>query len=58
MSCLKYENIEIEESSREGQDDVRKPLLIVSGGVRPKDDMARRVAEVLNLELAQGSMPT
>lgn len=40
MSCLNYENIEIEYAKGEGQDDV-----------------AHRVAEVLDLELAQGSMP-
>jgi hypothetical protein len=57
MSCLKFENIGIEESLGEGQENVRKPLFVVSGRVRPNDDVAGRVAEVLDLELAQGSMP-
>ena len=57
MSCLRYEAIEIEESTDEGQDDVRKPLFVVSGRIPPNDDVAGHVAEVLDLELAQGSMP-
>jgi hypothetical protein len=57
MSCLKYEDIEIDESTGAVQDDVGKPLFIVSGRLRPEDDVARRVAEVLEVELAQGSMP-
>ena len=59
MSCLKYEDIEIEESTGEGQEqnDVSKPLFVVSRRLGPSDDVARRMAQVLDLELAQGSMP-
>jgi len=53
MSCVEYENVEIEESASES-----KPFVVPSRRVRPGDQVALRVTEVLDLQLAQGSMPT
>ena len=60
MSCVECESMEIEESTSEkgGEAQRSKPFVVPSGRVRPGDQVARRVAEVLNFELSQGSMPT
>ncbi len=59
MSCVEYERVEIEVSTGEKQGDAQKPKLfaVPSGRVRPGDQAARVVAEILDFELAQGSMP-
>ena len=59
MSCVEYESVEIEESTseKEGGAGRPKPFVVPSIRVRPGDHVAGRVAEVLDFELAQGSMP-
>jgi hypothetical protein len=60
MSCVEYERVRIEESAskKEGEAQGSKPFVVPSIRVRPGDQVAARVAEVLNFELAHGSMPT
>jgi hypothetical protein len=60
MSRVEYKNVGIEEFASRKQDEVQKSKLfaVPSGRVLPGDQVAGRVAEVLELELAQGSMPT
>jgi hypothetical protein len=60
MSCIEYETVEIEESIREKKGEARrlKSVAVPSGRVRPGDQVACRVAEVLDIQLARGSMPT
>lgn len=60
MRCVEYERMRIEESTSEKQGEAEglKPFVVPSIRVRPDDQVARRVAEVLDFELAQGSMPT
>jgi len=60
MSCVEYERMRIEESTSEKQGETQglKPFVVPSIRVRPDDQVARRVAEVLDFELARGSMPT
>jgi len=60
MSCVEYESVEIEESASEkaGETLKSKPFAVPSRRVRPGDQVALRVAEVLNIQLARGSMPT
>jgi hypothetical protein len=60
MNCVEYESVEIEESTSEkkGEAQRSKPLAVPSSRVRPGDQVAVRVAEVLNVQLARGSMPT
>lgn len=60
MSCVEYETVETEESTNQNQGGIRrlKPFVVPSGGPGLGDEVARRVAEVLAFELAQGSMPT
>lgn len=60
MSCLEYEEMENEESATEAQGPVarRKTLVVMSDRAGAEDYATRRAAEVLDLELAQGSMPT
>ena len=59
MSCVESESVEIEKSERERKGDasVSRPFIIPGARVRPSDWVARRVAEILDFELAQGSMP-
>ena len=59
MSCVAYENVELEGSAIEnGSEALRLRPFVVGGRRRPfEDEVARRVAEVVDLELAQGSMP-
>jgi hypothetical protein len=60
MSCVEYESVEMEESAsqKEGETHQSKPFAVPSHRVRRDDQVALRVAEVLNLQLARGSMPT
>lgn len=59
MSYIEYESVGIEESKseKEREDQGSEPLAVPSGRVRPGDRAAFRVAEVLNFQLARGSMP-
>jgi len=50
--------IEESTSEKQGEAEGLKPFVVPSIRVRPDDQVARRVAEVLDFELAQGSMPT
>jgi hypothetical protein len=60
MSCADYEIEELEGiASEQGSEVWRpKPFIMPSRPGRHEDLVARRVAEVLNFELAQGAMPT
>jgi hypothetical protein len=60
MSCLEHDNVEIEESADEQQGGISKgkPFIVRNVPVDPGDPVAARVAEVLDFELARGSMPT
>ncbi len=60
MSCIEYERVRIEEltSDKEGEVPGSKPFVVPSLRARLGDRVAARVAEVLDFELAQGSMPT
>ena len=59
MSSVAYKNLEIEESTGEHQGESQKlrPFAVPSGRERAGDQVARRVAEVLDFELMRGSMP-
>jgi len=59
MSYIEYETVEIEESTIENKGKAQglKPVAVKRVRVRPNDDVTRRVEKVLNLQLAQGSMP-
>jgi hypothetical protein len=60
MSCVEYESVEIIEestSAKKGEAQSSKPLAERSRRARPGDQVARRVEEVLNAQLARGSMP-
>ena len=61
MSRVAYNRIEVEESIDHDQKEegapTSKPFVVASGQERPGDQVARRVAEVLDYELARGSMP-
>jgi hypothetical protein len=60
MNCVDHESVEIEGSAGEKEYKARRVAAIAPPRreVRPSDRVASRVAEVLNLELARGSMPT
>lgn len=60
MSCVEYKRIDVEKSTSEKQgEDLRsKPFVVAGIRVRSCDQVAGRVAEVLDLELVHGSMPT
>ena len=60
MSCADYKMVEIEESDGEQQGEARRPtpFVVPKGQERSANRVARLVAKVLDLELAQGSMPT
>ncbi|MGO9515703.1 MAG: hypothetical protein ACLPND_01530 [Candidatus Korobacteraceae bacterium] len=60
MSSVAYETVELEDSISENGSESQRPKLFVVGRRRHRfeDEIARRVAKVLDLELAQGSMPT
>ncbi len=59
MSCVEYENVELEGtvSKHESSAQRPKPFIVPGRRERYQDQVARRVAEVLDFELAQGSMP-
>ena len=60
MNCVEYESVEIEDSTSEKEYKARRVAAIAA----PRREMGAgdrvdsRVADVLNLELARGSMPT
>jgi hypothetical protein len=58
MSCVEYKRIESEESTKQHEALRSKPFVVAGSRVRPGDQLARRVTDVLDFELAQGSMPT
>jgi hypothetical protein len=59
MSYIEYETVEIEESTiqKEGKARGSKPLAAKKVRARISDYVTSRVKEVLDLQLAQGSMP-
>jgi len=59
MSCISYENVESSDFGSEQGGNVQRPRPYIVPGRREGgvDQIARRVAKVLDLELAQGSMP-
>jgi hypothetical protein len=59
MSCVEYQSVDTEESESESKGDTSrsKPFVVPSARVHQGDSVAHRVAEVLDFELAQGSMP-
>ena len=59
MSSVEYKIVEVEESNGEkGQSQELRPFAVPSGRTRPSNQVTRRVAEIVDLELARGSMPT
>jgi len=61
MTSVEYESVKIVEEStseKEGEAQKAKTLAMPNGRVSPGDQVARRLAEVLNVQLARGSMPT
>jgi hypothetical protein len=59
MSPVKRKIVEIEKSTSEKESGSRKsPSVVPIRGMRLVDQVAERVAEVVDFELAQGSMPT
>jgi len=60
MSCVEYEIVEIDEFTSEKQVDSQRPtpFVVANGRARHSDQVASRVAEVLDFELERGSMPT
>ena len=59
MSSVAYETVELEGSVSENGSEGQRPKPFVVRGCthRFEDEAARRVAKVLDLELAHGSMP-
>jgi hypothetical protein len=60
MNCLQYESVGTIGPCREAQFDARqiRRFLVLNGRDCFVDEVAFRVAEVLNFVLARGSMPT
>jgi len=60
MNCVGYESVGIEDftSKQEGRTQRAKLLAVPGGRARLGDQVACRVAEVLDFELARGGMPT
>ena len=59
MNTVEYENVGIEEFSGENKIEVQKlrPRAVPAGRVGLGDRVTRRVAEVLDDQLAHGAMP-
>ena len=59
MNCVAYENVGVEEFTREKEAEAQKLSLraVPASKVRLGAQVARRVAEVVDGQLAQGSMP-
>lgn len=59
MSCVEYKTVETEESTTGKLSDNQKlkPFVVPSSRLRTVDEIVRRVAEVIDLQLTQGSMP-
>lgn len=60
MNCVEYESVEIEDSTREKEYKAgrTKSFAVPRSGLSLGGRVESRVAEVLDLELARGSMPT
>jgi len=59
MSNLAYNTVEVEGALVEQAGPARpKPFVVPNRGWDEGDPVARRVAQVLDFELSQGSMPT
>jgi hypothetical protein len=59
MNCVEYESVESREFAieKKGGAQSSKPLAERSRRARPGAHVARRVADVLEAQLARGSMP-
>ena len=59
MNCVAYENVGVEEFTSEKEAEAQKLSLraVPASKVRLGAQVARRVAEVVDGQLAQGSMP-
>ncbi len=59
MSSLAYKDLEFQGTAAEGQRQTKtlKPFAVVSSRLQAGDQVALRVAEVLDYELERGSMP-
>ncbi|MFZ3262946.1 MAG: hypothetical protein WA172_03015 [Terriglobales bacterium] len=59
MNCIAYESVGIVEftAKREGEAKCLRPDAMPNDQASLGDRVARRAAEVLNFELAQGAMP-
>ena len=59
MSCIEYVGVEIEESAIEKKSEaqITKPRVVSGARAFLGDKVARRAEEVLDVQLAQGSMP-
>ena len=59
MSCFEYERVELMDSGSEEVRSVQrpKPYIVTGRRDRYEDQVVRRAAEALDLELAHGSMP-
>lgn len=59
MSCIAYENDELSDfgSERGSNVQIPRPYIVPGRRAGAVDQITRRVAEVLDLELAHGSMP-
>jgi hypothetical protein len=59
MNCVEYENVGIAEFTRENKAEGQRVRLraVPVGRARLGDQVARRVAEVLDDQLAHGAMP-
>lgn len=61
MNCVEYESVDIEEIQSRGVSRKSEPVALLGDRARPGRQAAGRVdevmAEVLDLQLTQGSMP-
>jgi hypothetical protein len=60
MSCVEYESVEVERSASEKGNGAQrtKPFPVPVRSGRHQDEVVRRVADILDFELAQGLMPS
>jgi hypothetical protein len=59
MSQAAYNTVDLQESASNKQRDIKnsKPFSVPNAHTFPADQVTRRVVEVVDLELMQGSMP-
>jgi len=59
MSCIEYVGVEIEESviEKKSEAQIAKPRVVPRATALLGDKVTRRAEEVLDVQLAQGSMP-